>query len=180
MTTEDTKKNPLLPTQFLDCHHHYLDTGKNPFQSFLNQLAPNSSYLPHQYKKDVVEPLASVNVTVVGSVHVECMPDDGAEEAKWVDSFPSSESPVVAIVGSCDLSRPSVDQDLANLKAASTKVKGIRWILDCVGKFDGGKTATHVATTRHDGIDYLRGSNGGYDGTVVADFERGFKLLEKT
>lgn len=38
-------------------------------------------------------------------------------------------------------------------------------------------TATHIATTRHDGIDYLRGSHAGYDGTVVPEFERGFALL---
>lgn len=55
----------------------------------------------------------------------------------------------------------------------------IRWILDCVGKFNGGKNATHIATTRHDGIDYLRGSDGGYDGEVVPAFEKGFALLEK-
>ena len=55
----------------------------------------------------------------------------------------------------------------------------IRWILDCVGKFDGGKSATHVATIRHDGIDYLRGSDGGYGGEVLPAFERGFALLKK-
>jgi predicted TIM-barrel fold metal-dependent hydrolase len=64
-------------------------------------------------------------------------------------------------------------------KSPKRRVKGIRWILDCVGTFEGGKTATHAATSRHDGIDYLRGSNGGFDGQVVPDFERGFCLLEK-
>uniref|UniRef100_A0A7S4AB81 Amidohydrolase-related domain-containing protein n=1 Tax=Pseudo-nitzschia australis TaxID=44445 RepID=A0A7S4AB81_9STRA len=51
--------------------------------------------------------------------------------------------------------------------------------MDCVGKFEGGKSATHVATLRHDGIDYLGRSNGGYDGEVLPAFERGFALLEK-
>lgn len=59
------------------------------------------------------------------------------------------------------------------------RVKGIRWILDTVGKFDGGKNATHIATTRHDCIDYLRGSEGGYDGQALPAFEKGFGLLEK-
>ena len=71
-----------------------------------------------------------------------------------------------------------VEDELQKLSQVD-RVKGIRWILDCVGKFDGGKNATHIATTRHDGIDYLRGSEGGYDGQAVPAFERGFALLEK-
>lgn len=87
---------------------------------------------------------------------------------------------VKAIVGSCDLTKPSVDEDLAKLKAASPMVRGVRWILDCVGPFEPN-TATHVATTRHDGYDYLRGSNGvgTYSGHVVPSFERGFACLAK-
>jgi hypothetical protein len=46
----------------------------------------------------------------------------------------------VGIVTSCDLTMPTVDNDLAALlKNSPTKVKGIRWILDCVGTFEGGK-----------------------------------------
>jgi predicted TIM-barrel fold metal-dependent hydrolase len=45
-----------------------------------------------------------------------------------------------------------------------------------VGAFEPD-TATHVATLRHDGIDYLRGSNGGYNGQTVPAFEKGFALL---
>lgn len=171
-------KSHLLPSQFLDCHHHYLDTANNPFQSFLNELSPNSIYLPHHYKKDVIEPISQMGVDFVGSIHVEAIPDDGIKEALWVDSFPADSSSVVGIVGSCDLTRSSVDQDLIDLKQASPKVKGVRWILDCVGKFNG-ETATHAATLRHDGIDYLRGNNGGYGGDVVEEFERGFALLGK-
>ena len=58
-------------------------------------------------------------------------------------------------------------------------MESIRWILDCVGKFDGGNTATHVATIRHNGIDYLRGSEGGFDGDAIPSFEEGFAILEK-
>ena len=98
---------------------------------------------------------------------------DGEQE---VDSL--SPSTVKAIVGSCDLSKSTVDDDLLKLKKSSSKVRGVRWILDCVGPYQPN-TATHIATSRHDGIDYLRGSKGGYDGDVVPEFERGFALLEK-
>lgn len=176
MSGENEKQvRELLPTEFLDAHHHFLDTGNNKFQSFLSSLIPNESYLPHDYEKDVVKPLAEVGVSLVGSVHVECIPDDGLKEAIWVDSLNST---VQAIVASCDLTSDSVDQDLLALKQASQKVRGVRWILDCVGPFEPN-TATHVATKRHDGVDYLRGSKGGYNGSTVPQFERGFALLAK-
>lgn len=171
----ETNKERLLPKEFVDAHHHFLDTSNNPFQSFLGSLVPNEIYLPQDYQRDVVEKLLRAGVKTIGSVHVECMPDDGFAEVKWVDSLPGS---VRAIVGSVDLSQATADEDLTKLKQASSKLVGIRWILDCVGEFTGN-TATHVATSRHDGIDYLRGSAGGYDGQAVPDFEKGFALLEK-
>lgn len=170
-------RNSPLPSEFLDSHHHFSDTGKNSFQTFLGQLATNVSYYPQDYHEDVVLPLFKAGVNVVGSVHVECLPDDGLEEAQWVESL--TPSTVLAIVASCNLSSPTIDQDLTNLKNRCRKVRGIRWILDCVGKYDGRRTATHPATLRHDGIDYLRGSDGGYNGHVIPDFERGFSLLEE-
>lgn len=140
---------------------------------------PNEVYLPSDYHRDVVKPLSTTGVVIVGSTHMECMPDDGVAETAWVESM-SSSSTVEVIVASADLSRPDITEELTRLqKASPERVKGIRWMLDCVGKFDGGKTATHVATKRHDGIDYLRGSEGGYDGSVIPEFERGFALLEK-
>jgi predicted TIM-barrel fold metal-dependent hydrolase len=166
-----------LPKELLDAHHHFLDVKSNSFQSFLGTIVPGEVYLPTDYGRDVVEPLKKAGISIAGSVHVECMPDNGPAEAAWVDSITSS-STVKAIVGSCDLSQPSIDEDLEQLKQASPKVRGVRWILDCVGKFEPG-TATHIATSRHDGIDYLRGSNGGYNGGVIPDFERGFSFLEK-
>lgn len=172
-----TKKTTApLPPEFLDAHHHFLDTGKNEFQSFLASLLPNETYLPVDYEKHVVVPLAKAGVNLVGSVHVEAIPDDGLKEALWVDSLKPSK--VVAIVASCDLTSSSVDEDLAKLKQASPRIRGVRWILDCVGPFERN-TATHVATKRHDGIDYLRGSDGGYNGSTVPEFERGFGLLAK-
>ena len=169
--------HPLLPKEFVDAHHHFLDTGNNAFQSFLGSLAPNTSYLPSEYQDDVVEPLQKAGVTTIGSVHIECIPDSGVEEALWVESI-STESTIKAIVASCDLAQSEhvVNKELASLKEKCSKVVGIRWIVDCVGKFNG-EDATHVATKRHDGIDYLRGSNGGYDGEALSAFEKGFALL---
>jgi predicted TIM-barrel fold metal-dependent hydrolase len=165
-----------LPAEFVDSHHHFLDTKNNAFQSFLGTFVPNEIYLPEHYNEQVIEPLSKAGVRLIGSVHVECMPDDGVAEAAWVDSL--KDSPVRAIVASCNLASPTVQDDLEKLKAASPMIQGVRWILDCVGPYEPD-TATHVATKRHDGIDYLRGSRGGYDGQVVPDFEHGFSLLAK-
>lgn len=175
-----------LPRELIDAHHHFLDTTKdgsgNDFQAFLGSLVKDEQYVASHYYNDVVQPLQEKGIKFVGSVHVECMPDDGAKEIMWVDSIARQDCncTVKAIVGSCDLVSPSVDEDLAKLKRASPMVRGVRWILDCVGPFEPG-TATHVATTRHDGYDYLRGSNGRgtYDGHVVPEFERGFACLSK-
>ena len=165
----------LLPKKFIDAHHHFVDTKNNKFQSFLSKLIPDVIYIPEDYDRDVVDPLAKAGIELVASVHVECMPDSGEEECAWVSSLPST---VKAIVASCDLAQPTADEELEKLKQSSSMVRGVRWILDCVGKFEPN-TATHVATSRHDGIDYLRGSNGGYDGQVLPEFERGYALLEK-
>jgi predicted TIM-barrel fold metal-dependent hydrolase len=112
---------------------------------------------------------------LVGSVHIECMPDDPIQEAAWVHELDNSK--VKAIVAGCDLTSPAIDAQLERL-VEELQVRGIRWILDCLGKFEPN-TATHVATTRHDGVDYLRGSQGGHDGDAVPEFERGFALLAK-
>lgn len=176
---------PILPPRFVDAHHHFLDTTDHAttFQSFLANLMPNTTYLALHYQQDVIQPLVAAGVDFFGSVHVECLPDDGYPEAEWVmkESSSCSSPPFVkAIVASCHLGQDAamVEQKLERL-ASLPQVKGIRWILDCVGKFESGRTATHVATIRHDGIDYLRGSEGGYDGCVIPSFERGFALLEK-
>lgn len=186
----------LLPKRVIDSHHHFLDTrsddnangnGKT-FQSFLASLLPDEYYLPDQYQADVVEPLKNLGVTMVASVHVECMPNDGPQEVAWIDGLSttnnnSNDCTVSAIVGSCNLASPAVNDDLIKLMAASssTKLRGVRWILDCVGKYDEADTVsgTHVGTSRHDGIDYLRGSEGPdtYNGQAVPAFERGFALL---
>jgi predicted TIM-barrel fold metal-dependent hydrolase len=183
---DQTDDGTDLPARFVDAHHHFLDTESHAtsFQAFLAGLMPDTTYLAKQYHHDVIEPLTASGVDFLGSVHVECLPDDGYEEAKWViDESTSCSSPpfVKGVVASCHIGKEdtfTVDKELEKL-ASIPQVKGIRWILDCVGKFEDGKTATHVATIRHDGIDYLRGSEGGYDGQPIASFERGFALLAK-
>lgn len=157
------------PKEVVDPHHHFIDTINNSFQSFLKSLAGDVAYLSDQYVSDVIEPLKKVGVAVSGTVHVEAMPDDGASEVMWVNNM-SDAKYVKAYVASCDLTLDNVEEELEKVvNAAPGKVRGIRWILDCVGKFEGGKTATHSATLRHDGIDYLKSAN----------FERGISKLEK-
>jgi len=192
MTSSSSSTSPSrkkLPKEFFDAHHHFLDTRTThndgtSFQAFLGTLVPNEVYLPVQYHCDIVKPLQAAGVTLVGSTHVECMPDNGVAEITWVESMSNTtreECTVQAIVASADLTKPTLEKELIQLRKASPqKLKGIRWILDCVGNFQGGgTTATHVATSRHDGIDYLRGSAGGYEGSVLPEFERGFALLEQ-
>lgn len=183
---------------FLDGHHHFIDTASNgsTFQSFLGKLIPNTVYLPEDYSHDVIDPLEKAGVKFCGSIHLEAIPSDGLAEAQWVsrlvETTPSCR--VKAIVASCNLAANDIEDQLETLTdpalfSVHTPVKGIRWILDCVGKFNG-HDATHVATTRHDGVDYLRGGGGEietddgsdtlrYDGGVVPEFERGFSMLEK-
>jgi predicted TIM-barrel fold metal-dependent hydrolase len=172
----------ILPKRFFDAHHHFVDTASHgdSFQHFVGQLIPNTTYLPEDYRRDVVDPIEKASVKFLGSVHMECIPDDGVQEAQWVSGMIQNGQAdyVKAIVASCHLAQENVDEELSKLSKIPN-VKGIRWILDCVGKFDGGKSATHVATKRHDGICYLRGSYGGYDGQAVPAFETGFALLQK-
>jgi predicted TIM-barrel fold metal-dependent hydrolase len=185
MTPPSTPPTSGLPKRIIDAHHHFVDTLPAPgnadsFQAFLASLLKNEQYLPEHYRRDAVEPLQQHGIALCASVHVEAMPDDGYGEAAWVEQL-SARDPkctVRAIVGSCDLTRATIDEDLKKLCQASSKVRGVRWILDCIGKFQPN-TATHIATSRHDGIDYLRGSNGGYDGGAVHEFERGFAMLAK-
>lgn len=160
------------PTEVVDAHHHFIDTANTSFHSFLRSAAGGDiSSLPEDYTRDVVEPLSALGVRFFGSVHVEAMPDSGSEEVAWVEEMSAVGrcTFVKAYVASCDLTQENVDEELQTLvKMSRSKLRGIRWILDCVGKFQGGMTATHVATSRHDGIDYLKSAN----------FERGLALLE--
>jgi predicted TIM-barrel fold metal-dependent hydrolase len=173
-----------LPAAFFDAHHHFVDTATHgdSFQSFVGKLIPNKTYLPLDYQHDVIEPIQKAGIAFQGSVHMECIPDDGVAEVEWIASLIRSQSAwyVKAIVASCDLARvvDKVEEELCWLTKEVPEVKGVRWILDCVGKFTGND-ATHVATKRHDGIDYLRGSTGGYDGQALPAFEAGFALLGK-
>lgn len=119
---------------------------------------------------------------MIGTVHVEAMPDNGVDEVAWVeqqmmttvtDDMTSSSNYVKGYVASANLTHEDIEQQLQLLLKTTTpnKLRGIRWIVDCVGKYmEGGQsTATHVGTKRHDGIDYLK----------LPEFERGLALLEK-
>jgi predicted TIM-barrel fold metal-dependent hydrolase len=187
----DKPPTACLPQRILDAHHHFLDTRPDPgnadtFQAFLASLLKQEQYLPENYTRDAVESLQQHGIVLDASVHVEAMPDDGPEEVAWIEhlSVRDPKCTVCAIVGSCDLTSVTIDEDLKRLCQASSKLRGVRWILDCLGKYQPN-TATHVATTRHDGIDYLRGGGsnnnnnggGGYDGGPVPEFERGFAML---
>eukprot|EP00547_Thalassionema_nitzschioides_P007583 CAMPEP_0194208320 /NCGR_PEP_ID=MMETSP0156-20130528/6797_1 /TAXON_ID=33649 /ORGANISM="Thalassionema nitzschioides, Strain L26-B" /LENGTH=209 /DNA_ID=CAMNT_0038935257 /DNA_START=96 /DNA_END=722 /DNA_ORIENTATION=+ len=100
------------------------------------------------------------------------MPDDGLSEVLWVESL--NDTTVKAIVASCNLAEDNAEEVLQLLKKASSKVRGIRWILDCVGSRKNPENeATHPGNLRHDGIDYLR------DEFHSTKFEHGFALLEK-
>lgn len=184
-----------IELEFLDCHHHFYDTLNNDFSSFLKRFFPNESYLPYEYYDDVVEPIEGSEVLGRrirgggrfrhgGSVHVELMPDDGLCEVMWIDDVQTrmaqaNDSPytsVRATVASCNLAddAATVRRNLEALKECSHRVRGIRWILDCVGpRLDGDgnviNPATPIGNLRHDGVDYLDGNPA---------FERGYALLE--
>lgn len=162
-----------FPKEVVDPHHHFIDTVNNSFNSFIRSAAGcEISCLPEEYTRDVIEPLSKIGVQFYGSVHVEAMPDSGSEEVAWVEKMTAAGrcTYVKAYVASCDLTQENVEEELQKLAQTSpNRLRGIRWILDCVGKFQGGETATHVATKRHDGIDYLKSP----------EFQCGLALLEK-
>lgn len=155
-----------LPTEIVDCHHHFLDPDNNSFQSFLKSLG-GTKYLPEDYDID------ATGLPITKTVHMEALPDDGHEEVRWVSKLiESGRAPRVAvIVGQIDPSAQDAGAQLDALRAISPAVRGIRYILDYDGEFDGGASnATHVAASRH-GKDFLR------DPTHAADFERGIAML---
>lgn len=161
-----------FPKEVIDPHHHFIDTANTSFQTFIRSVAGGDiACLPEEYTRDVIEPLSKIGVNFYGSVHVEAMPDSGVKEVAWVEGMAAEGrcNYVKGYVASCDLTQENVEEELQKLTQTSSKLRGIRWILDCVGKFEDGKTATHPATKRHDGIDYLKSPN----------FERGLALLEK-
>lgn len=155
-----------LPAEIVDCHHHFLDPENNGFQGFLKSLgAPQ--YLPEAYDAD------ADGLPIRQTVHVEALPDDGHAEVEWVARLMAAgRAPrVAAIVGQVDPSASDADAQLDRLMALSPAVRGIRYIIDYDGEWDGGKSnATHVAVSRH-GKDYLR------DPVSAAEFERGIALL---
>lgn len=159
------------PKEVVDPHHHFFDTNNNSFQSFFESIAPNTVCLPEDYTRDVIDALAKVGVTMSGTIHVEAMPDNGVDEVKWVEQMAAEGrcAYVKGYVASANLTDDDIESQLQKLVDTTHKLRGIRWILDCVGKYEGGRTATHVATKRHDGIDYLK----------TPEFERGLALLEK-
>ena len=161
------------PSEVVDPHHHFIDTAKTSFQTFIRSAAGGDiACLPEDYTRDVIDPLSKIGVQFYGSVHVEAMPDSGCKEVEWVEQMAAAGrcTYVKGFVASCDLTQDNVEDELKELaKTSPNKLRGIRWILDCVGKFEGGRTATHVATTRHDGVDYLKSPK----------FEHGLSLLDK-
>ncbi|OQR81998.1 hypothetical protein THRCLA_23258 [Thraustotheca clavata] len=102
------------------------------------------------------------------------MPDDGLGEVQFLEKLVASgRAPTLAgIVAACDLSHPDVDEHLKQLVVASTKLRGIRFMLDYEGPYDG-KNATHISCSRHN-TDYLRDTSG-----AAEKFEHGYGLLAK-
>ena len=157
-----------MPTEIVDAHFHFFDPPNNDFNAFLGSLgAP--AYLPEQYDEH------AKGLPITKCVHVEAMPDNAVAEAKWVQSLADAgRCRVAAIVAGVNLADADAIDQLDELKAICPRVRGIRYIIDYVGPFDGGNNATHPNMKRHDGgIDYLR------DVEAAKDFERGFAALAK-
>ena len=182
--TQEEKLNGRMnvPKKIIDAHHHFIDTsaGNN---DLINKMAGELIYHPCDYERDVMVALKrELDVDLIGSVHVEAIPNNGAEEVRWAEQLLTDQSLmnnnlsfVKGYVGSVDLASDTAEKDMIELVHVTPKVKGVRWILDCVGPYGDGNTATHVATIRHDGIDYLRH---GENGSTMKEFERGYQLLQ--
>ena len=117
-----------------------------------------------------MDPLThELDLTFLGSVHVEALPDDGLAEAKWVERLDDTNTmttTIRTIAASCDLTQgvDRVRDTLAQLRESCPRVRGVRWILDVNANNEQEyvpNTATHVACQRHDlkqfgTIDYLK------------------------
>lgn len=117
-------------------------------------------------------------MSTTGSIHLEVIPDDVFAEIEWVYHLIRNlemKDKMKGIVVSVNLSDADADAQLQRMMDYDTEklVKGVRWILDYAGKYNGNENATHFATTRvhPDGADLLR------DPTYNVGFERGFALL---
>jgi len=152
--------------KIVDSHHHFFDPPANAFNAFLGSLgAP--TYLPEEYTAD------AAGLPITKTVHVEAMCDDAIGEAKWVECLANAgRCTVAAIVAGPNLAAPDIAAQLDALQAECPRLRGIRYIIDYDGPFDGTTNATHPNMKRHgDGIDYLR------DPTHLAAFEQGFAML---
>lgn len=93
-------------------------------------------YLPEDYYEEVRAPTETAGVDWRGSVHVEFLPDDGRAEVAWVQSLvDANRCDVKAIVGGCDLAADDVERKLADLRAASPLVRGVRWVVNQPNSF---------------------------------------------
>lgn len=149
----------MCPSAMLDSHMHVYDPAENAFSPILKQVG-FPSYTPEEYAAQIAD------VPIIGAVHIEAAPSDGAAEATWINSLiDSGRAPAVkAIVAGVDLGASDVDRQLA-LVAQVPRVVGIRWMLDWGGppRIPGGTE-----------VEYLLGAN-----ASTARFEAGFALLAK-
>ena len=118
--------------KIVDAHHHLwdLDHGyaypwlqdKAERDGMLGNLGPISkTYAPADYLGD------SANYDVVGSVHIEAVPNDPRRETAWLNSL---HGPIpTALVARAELDAPDVEAVIA-AQAAAPKVKGIRQIVN--------------------------------------------------
>jgi len=151
-----------LPTTIVDCHHHFLHPELPCHTSIQKSGAPR--YTAAQYAVECD------HLPITKTVHVEAMADDGAAEAAHVEALADSGAcKVAAIVAHCDLSRADAGLLLDGIVAAGPRVRGVRYILDYDGPFDG-RNPTHRACRGHN-TDYLR------DPVAARAFEAGFSLL---
>jgi len=153
-------------TNIVDAHFHFFDPANNPHNKFLGSLgAP--AYLPEQYDNH------AAGLPISKSVHVEAMCDSAIGEAQWIEALADADRcKVAAVVAGVNLADADAEAQLDELKAKCPRLRGNRYIIDYVGPFDGGKTATHANMIRHDGgVDYLR------DPAAAPAFEKGFAAL---
>ncbi len=122
-----------LPTRILDAHHHFWDlrAGYYPWLDdqidehfFLGDYAAMrlEKQLPDRYRQ------ASAGYPVVGTVHVEAERDrnDQVGETRWLDALHQREGLPSGIVAHAWFDDPACDEILAQHRAASALVRGIR------------------------------------------------------
>lgn len=146
---------------FIDAHHHlWVRDGGYPWLASA-EPALNRDYRPVDYLADLQDAVP------IATVHIEAAhdPRTPVHETTWLESVAMPRLPA-AIVAYARLQDPDLETVLAHHLSASSRVRGVRQMLDWDGERQGPTTLMDDPRWQ-DGLDLLAASNLSFDLQVV-------------